>query len=202
LIACLIRTQEIRTLFHAKYKNETGVISGKMKNPSLVMVTTSSALGRSSLYNRLRLNGVRYFESIGFTSGWGHFHFEADTFELMRQYLALKNHEYSSNNRFGNGPNWKFRAIRETLKSLGRDTSLLQHGIHREVFVCRLANNAERFLRGELKRANFSNVLTVKEVSEQALNRWIIPRAIRMSDYKHWQREGLLEIITKPIKKY
>jgi hypothetical protein len=31
-------------------------------------------MGRSSVYNRLKLSGIMYFKSIGYTGGWGHFH--------------------------------------------------------------------------------------------------------------------------------
>ena len=76
LVASLIRTQDVVDTFQAKYHESVGVISGQSKHAQLVAVTTTSALGRSSLYNRLRIGGQSIFDSIGSTSGWGHFTFQ------------------------------------------------------------------------------------------------------------------------------
>ncbi len=65
MVACLIRSQEVRDAFREKYAHAVGIISHKRKKPHLLAVTTSSALGRSSVYNRLALGGARYFEPIG-----------------------------------------------------------------------------------------------------------------------------------------
>ena len=105
------------------------------------MVTTSSALGRSSVYNRLRLGRYRLFRSVGYTSGWGHFHIPDRLFATMRDYLKAHGHPYANNNRYGDGPSWKLRAVRECLRLLGLNTDWLHHGIAREVFVCELAKN-------------------------------------------------------------
>jgi len=94
LLACLVRTREMYDIFSTQYSGTQGVISGKKKNASLVMVTTSSALGRSAIYNRLKLDGVQYFESIGYTSGWGHFHIPDELFSDMRAYLKSRGHAY------------------------------------------------------------------------------------------------------------
>ena len=195
LVACLVRTKEVRDCFAARYRRAVGVISGKRKDPSLVMVTTSSSLGRSSVYNRLRLDGVTYFESVGFTSGYGHFHVDQSLFEEMRAYLKRRRHPYCGNNRFGNGPNWKLRAIRASLGLLGMDHDLLHHGINREVFICRLAKNADRILRGENKRPNFNGLLSVDEVSCLALERWVCPRALRQPEFSRWRREDILPLL-------
>jgi hypothetical protein len=60
LIACLLRSREIRDSFSKKYGERKSIISGKKKHAALGMITTSSSLGRSSIYNRLKLNGVPY----------------------------------------------------------------------------------------------------------------------------------------------
>jgi hypothetical protein len=56
LIASLVASQEVGDAFDAKYGTRPGVISQRAKNPRLVLVTVTSALGRSSVYNRLRLH--------------------------------------------------------------------------------------------------------------------------------------------------
>ncbi len=195
LMACLVRTREIRDHFSRRYAKAEGIISGETKRPSLVMVTTSSALGRSSVYNRLKLGGVRYFEPIGYTAGWGHFHISEDLFHLMREYLAVVEHPYASGHRFGQGPNWRLRTIRAAVTMLGMDANMLRHGIARQAFICRLADNADAVLRGEAARPRYSSLLSVPEVSSLALERWIVPRAERCPDFRSWRREDIVGLL-------
>lgn len=203
LLACLIRSKEIVGIFNQKYGKAVGIISQKAKEASLVAVTTTSALGRSSVYNRLSLNGVHYFKSIGFTNGWGHFHIPDVIFSLMREYLEQNGHKYSGNHQFGEGPNWRIRAIRETLRMLGMNQNLLRHGVQREVFLCELAENSVDILRGISAIPNYSHLLSVDEIADLAKKRWLIPRAERINNkelslsYQDWNKERLIEDLMK-----
>jgi len=186
LIACLIRTKDVRADFSKKYAETRGIISKKKKHAQLVVVTTSSSLGRSSIYNRLKLEKQQYFRSIGYTGGWGHFHIPDSLFASLRDYLRDVDHEYVNAHKFGEGPNWRLRTIRAAFDKLGFDADLLKHGIQREVFLCKLATNAEKVLRGEVDRAHYRNLKTVEEVGEIARVRWMEGRAARNPVYKEW----------------
>jgi hypothetical protein len=195
LIACLLKTQDIVNAFRHKYGAGVGKISGKSKKPRLLLVTTTSALGRSSLYNRLRIDGEQYLESIGFTTGYGHFHIHDDLFQEIRAYLRRRRDPYADNNRFGQGPSWRFRAIRQGLASLGMPPRLTQHGFQREVFVCRTAQNGVEILTRGTGRPDFKGLKTVEEVGRLALDRWVIPRASRDPNYLKWSRSQILGLI-------
>ncbi len=195
LIAALIATQEVRDAFAQKYTGVRGVISGEVKPASLVMITTASALGRSSVYNRLRLEDYRLFHSVGYTSGWGHFHIPNSMFKSMREYLKAKGHAYADNHQYGDGPNWRLRAVRECLRMLELNTDWLHHGIAREVFVCELAKNARSFLAGNTKRPRYEGLPTVADIAAAARSRWIEPRSMRRPDFAEWKREGLLLLL-------
>lgn len=199
LVACLVRTDQVRRDFQSRYGQTTGIISQEAKRAKLVMVTTSSALGRSSVYNRLKINGDEYFRSIGFTGGWGHFHVPDDLFWDLREYLRGMNHEYVDGHAFGDGPNWRLRTIRAALDALGFGGDLLRHGIRREVFSCNLAANASKVLRGERKRPNFNTLKTVDKVSELAKERWIVPRAGRQPDYLGWDAANFETLVKEGI---
>jgi len=195
LVACLVRTREVRDAFWSRYSYLRSVISGKRKRPSLAMVTATSALGRSSLYNRLVLHGYNYFKPIGYTSGWGHFHVPQTLFALMREYLEDCDDEYAKNNRFGDGPNWRLRAIRRSLSLVGLNPDLLRHGVKREVFACELAANTKNFLAGIDSQPVYNGLLTVAEVSELAKIRWIEPRASRRPEFREWRSDKILDIL-------
>lgn len=195
LVACLIRSREVRNHFTKKYGHCKSIISKKKKHAALGLVTTSSSLGRSSVYNRLKLDGVPYFNAIGYTTGWGHFHIPAQLFLEMRKYLRLKRHPYDKGNRFGDGPNWKLRLVRAVLDDLGYESDLLRHGILREVFACNVATNTARVLRGEVRHFQYRGLLTVQEIGSRARDRWIVPRSLRRPEFRFWTREQLLGLL-------
>jgi hypothetical protein len=159
------------------------------------MITTSSALGRSSVYNRLKLGGTPFLVPVGYTLGWGHFHVPDTIFDLMRRYLRRRHHAYAHNHQFGDGPNWRMRVIRQTLVKVGLSPSLLRHGIQREVFVCELATNAKAVLRGTARTPRYSGLPTVSEVAAMAVERWILPRASRYPEFRNWRSQDLATMI-------
>lgn len=195
LVACLIRTREVVETFSLRYGDKCGIISKKNKNAKLVLVTTTSALGRSSVYNRLKLGGQSYLEPIGYTQGWGHFHISDHIFNLMREYLDSIGDNYAQSYTYGNGPNWRIRVIKRCIYRLGLDPNILKHGIKRQVFACRLATNAFEFLAGIDDTPIYDSLLSVEEVSELARERWLIPRSCRRPEYLGWNKEHFLDSV-------
>jgi hypothetical protein len=195
LIASLLRTTDIRDFFLSRYGHTRGVISKKRKRPSLVMITTTSALGRSSVYNRVSLDGTQYLQPLGFTGGYGHFHVDGDLFGDIRQYLKARKHPYAADYRFGKGPNWKFRAIRAAFELLGVDRGVLHHGLKRQVFASLLAKNAEEVLRNGQAVPDYSDLLSAAEVSELAIDRWLCPRAARRPEFASWQNDHIRALL-------
>jgi hypothetical protein len=195
LVASLVRTREIERKFTTKYGHTTGIISGQQKHARLVCVTTTSALGRSSVYNRLKLDGIHYFKSVGFTEGWGHFQIPDALFSQLRSYLKRKRHRYANGHQFGNGPNWRIRVVRAAFDSLGINSEILRHNLEREVYICPLADNASAVLSGKEKRPIFSSLRSVKEVAQAAVQRWIVPRAERRPEFREWTVEQTLHQI-------
>lgn len=198
LVASLLATKEVEKAFAQRYAKSVGLISGERKRAKLVAVTTTSALGRSSVYNRMRLNGRTLLEPIGFTSGFGHFHLSGAVFDELRRYLDDVDDSYADSFRFGSGPNWRIRVIRKALSRLGLDPNLVRHGFAREVFFSRLATNAESFLRGEARSPDFDSLPTVAERAREALDRWVIPRSVRDGGYRSWDPRELLAGIVVP----
>jgi hypothetical protein len=194
-VACMVRSRDVYDDFLSAYGSTTGVISGKEKRARLLAVTTSSSMGRSSVYNRLKLDGTQYFQSIGYTVGWGHFHITDDVFSQMRDYLRLREHPYADRHKYGEGPNWRLRTIRAALSELGINESVLKHGIQREVFFCPFAKNASKILATGKGKPDLSDLQSVDEISELSVHRWIIPRSERRPGYKDWVNADILRLI-------
>lgn len=194
-VACLLRSREVYEDFKVAYGDRVGVISGKKKRARLLAVTTSSALGRSSVYNRLKLDGVRFFQPIGFTNGWGHFHVSDELFDRLREVLRLTDHPYAENHAYGQGPNWRLRTIRTGLQTIGLDPVLLRHGIQREVFFAPFAGNSIEALNNSSIAPDLSELRSVDDIGALAVERWISPRADRYPNYRTWQRNQIDDMI-------
>src|SRR5207253_1083615 len=125
------------------------------------------------------VNGEALYRRIGSTSGWGHFHLSNGTFELIREFLAQNQHPVETANRFGQGPNWKIRAVRTCLEMIGLSPELLRHGIKRDVYVVETARNAKAYLRRETNKPDYRSLKT-DELTEFFESRWLLPRAARL----------------------
>lgn len=197
LVAALIRSRDVYDDFAKAYGNTTGIISGKEKKARLLAVTTSSSLGRSSVYNRVKLDGKEYLKPIGYTGGWGHFHIPDELFSDLRAYLRQVGHSYADLHRFGEGPNWRLRTTRAALAALGFKADMLRHGIQREVFICELASNALALMRKGKGRPNLTSLLSVDDVAALAVKRWMVPRSETRPEYRQWQASDLKTLLSE-----
>jgi hypothetical protein len=195
LVACLIRSRDVYDDFGQAYGKTTGIISHQKKKARLLAVTTSSSMGRSSVYNRLKLDGVEYLSPIGYTGGWGHFHIPNSLFDDLRDYVREIGHAYADQHQFGEGPNWRMRTMRVALKALGFNEDMLRHGIRREVFLCQLADNALRLLKTGKGRPDLSSLLSAEDVGKLAVERWMLPRSERMPEFRLWTREQISDLL-------
>ena len=191
LVAALAASNEVRRDFSTRYGLTTAVISGRCKHPRLVLVTTNSALGRSSMYNRLRICDVTRFNLIGKTQGYGYFHLDGGLFEEIRDLLVEMEHPYARGNRFGEGPNWKMRVLRVGLEELGIDTRVLRHGISREVYAVPLGTGVTEYLStGDDAFRPYD--LPAAEIAYEWHRRWLLPRTGRGDDWQSITRSAIL----------
>ncbi|MGK3125108.1 Druantia anti-phage system protein DruA [Candidatus Pantoea formicae] len=195
LVACLLRSRELYDDFARVYGNSVGVISQKKKRARLLAITTTSSMGRSSVYNRLKLDGIQYMEPIGYTGGWGHFHIPDSLFIELRDYLRDMDHRYADHHMFGNGPNWRLRTMKAALNALGFRDDMMKHGIQREVFISQLADNATNILQTGRGKPDLTSLLSAKDIAELAMERWMIPRSIRKTEYRSWDSAYLFDFI-------
>ena len=206
LVASLIASEEVASKFEERYGNTVGLISKKQKQARLALVTVTSALGRSSMYNRLKLLANVRTENeqtvvellrLGTTAGYGHFQLTGDLFSQLRKVLQEDGHKYADGHQFGDGPNWRIRVARIGLESLDLNADeVLKHGIKREVYAMPIASNSRRFLSGSDVEPIF-NHSTVDEISTLARKRWLVPRSERRPNYRQFRREKLLGLLRR-----
>lgn len=197
VVAAMLRTRDIFDDFQETYGAREGVISKKVKIARLAAITTTSSMGRSSVYNRLKLDKIFYLKPIGYSSGYGHFHIPDQLFQDLREYLRKEKHSYADEHAFGKGPNWRMRVTRTALDKIGMRSNLMMHGVKREVFVCEMAKNTLEFLRGEDAELDVRGLKSAEEVAAKACARWLVPRSVRRPEYQNWTKQDLVRLISR-----
>lgn len=197
LVFSLIASHEVSEYFAMRYRGTTGIIRGVRRSPELTLVTVTSALGRSSLYNRLRLTDPSDPDRplvdllpVGWTSGYGHFQVDEILFLRLRQYLTSLGHPYADGHSYGSGPNWRMRVVRVALRELGLEADLLRHGIHREVFAMPLASNWQEFLLGDATSPCITRP-SMSAIAAAARARWVVPRSARVPSFADFELSDL-----------
>lgn len=189
LIALIATSREVQQAFRRKYAGRKAFISGKPLDGDLALLTTTSALGRSSLYNRLTFRGDLVFQSVGFTRGSGDFHFSNGFYEELRRFALDYCEPTAKHHRWGTGFRNRRELVRKVLPLLGLPRELVYHGVKREVFVAPLAFNTRSFLRGDHERLR-SYRWTTDELFGWFRERWLLPRAARNERYRSFDPES------------
>jgi hypothetical protein len=186
LIALLAVSNEVREAFKDKYEGRVSVIQEREQPGEIALVTTTSALGRSSLYNRLKFEERLAFERVGQTQGFGEFHFSNGIYDAMTEYAKLNATATASHESWGTGFRNRKEVVQKTLTELGLPQSWRNHGINREIYVSPLAENTCAFLKGDAPKLDYYNQ-SVSELFSWFRERWLLPRSERDKRYKEWE---------------
>ncbi len=193
LIGMLMTSTEVMEAFSRKYAEGVTLIRGRQADGRLALITTSSALGRSSIYNRLTMDGQELFISTGFTLGSGEFHLSNGVYKDLLAFARQTGEPSAKDQSWGTGWRSRREVLRRVLPQLGLSRELIYHGVRREVFAVPLAQNAREFLCGEHDELHGSRP-PAAELFDYFRSRWLLPRAqrdqsfraVRSSSYRLW----------------
>lgn len=179
LIAGLLHSEVIRQQYWRLYGNKKTTQLNKRIPQPLLAITTASAFGRSSIYNRLRDGNRILAKSLGYTKGYGTIHLE-ELYPKLTGWLKDTGRHVPAG--FGNGPKVRWQNIMRALLDLGISRDYLAHGIKREVFIFELVHNIQSVcsINETPDIANFDDDAWLKFWKE----RWAIPRSQRDSSWK------------------
>jgi hypothetical protein len=181
MVALSLTSNEIRSAYREKYKNYISVIKGRKIDPELLFITTTSAFGRSSLYNRLKYKDETVAICLGYTQGSGTFHFPEKLYEELLEFLRMKGVNVSRG--YGYGPSRKLKLISLGLRYLGLP-KFEYHGIRREVYLFPLVKNLKEVIQRK------EEPIWIDRPFDQLVDywkeRWAIPRAERMIRWKEF----------------
>jgi hypothetical protein len=184
MVALTLTANEIRKAYKKKYKNYISIIEGRKLKPELLFITTTSAFGRSSLYNRLRYNAETVAQALGFTQGSGSFHISQELYEKLLVFLTNKGVDVSRS--FGHGPSRKLKLISLGFKYLGLP-KFEYHGIKREFYLFPLVKNLREVI--QKKRRPIWVDHPFDELVDYWKERWALPRAERIPRWKDFKRD-------------
>ena len=187
LVALFAASNEVRSAFGRKYRNRASLIGERSDSARLAMVTTTSALGRSSLYNRLQFSDETVFRATGYTAGFGDFQFLNGSYSLLSEYADRYLVATAKHNRWGSGFRNRRELVRKVLSDIGLSLDFQNHGVKRQVFLVPTARNSEAFLRGEAQRLRYWDRPT-NALFSHFRHRWLIPRARDFDDYQDFDR--------------
>lgn len=178
LIALLVASDEVREAFRKKYGGRPSLITERTSDGSLALITTTSALGRSSLYNRLSWQNRTLYQRVGFTRGTGDFHFNNGIYQHLWSYAVQHCRPTAKQEKWGKGFRNRRETVRKCLANLGLPAGYLSNLVQREIFVVPLAANCREFLRGEDSQLDFY-MQPAESLFQWFRERWLLPRAQR-----------------------
>lgn len=182
LVAALVTSNEVREAFERRYGSARSLIQDRAYS-GLALVTTTSALGRSSLYNRLRYQGRLLFQRTGTTMGSGEFHFANGLYDAVSQFAEQFCTPSAKSPQWGSGFRNRREVVKKTLQAIELSPDLLYHGVRREVYVAPHAVNTSEFLRGDSMTLDFYDT-PVASLARYAVDRWMIGRSERNEEYR------------------
>ncbi len=132
MVALSLTSNEVRNLYTKKYENKKTILK-KRKLPSrLLFITTTSAYGKSSVYERINYKGETVSQFIGYTSGAGTFQLPEVLYNECLQYLEQRG--IDTKRGYGTGPSRKMKLIDNAFRYLKIPT-YSYHNIRRGYYL-------------------------------------------------------------------
>lgn len=196
LVALSLISNEVRKAYAARYANAITQMEGRNIGGDLVAITTTSAFGRSSIYNRLTYRGRLAAQSLGMTTGYGNFHLNG-LVKVVRQWLTQQGDEEIKTG-FGSGPRAIWIDIGKACRKLGiPQDQVLNHGVKREVFLFPLVSNLADVMSAGAKPDYYD--APFQDVADWWKDRWLRRRAQTNEAWRAWRREQTIAAITEGL---
>lgn len=190
MVALSIASNEIRSFYKKKYRNRVSILMDRVLKPNLLFITTTSAFGKSSIYNRLIYKEQYIAKSLGYTKGSGTFHIPEEIYQEILKYLNSLGVETIT--CFGSGPSKRIKFISNALRRLDL-TNFHYHNIKREFFLFPLVQNLNEVISRNEKP--LFHDYSFEELFQFWKLRWGIPRSERDNSWMNFNAKDYLNSI-------
>ena len=194
MAAMALTANELRTCYNKKYEGYVTEMKKRIIESDLLFLTTTSAFGKSSIYNRLKYKKQSVALSLGYTKGSGSFHISELLYEEIKEFL--KDNDIMVNTTFGNGPSRKIKLLREAFRLLDMP-DYSYHNLRREFFLFPLASNLKEVIQENVPPKYYNRPLS--DLVGYWKKRWCLPRTERN---KEWMQFDGQEFFERQLKKH
>lgn len=192
LVALAAAADEVREAYFKKYKDRVTEMDERVLPARLIALTTTSAYGRSSIYNRLIYDSRELACSIGYTEGFGSFHL-APLYPDVCEFLEESGEV--TRGGFGVGPRIMWQNYTRVFGLLDLPRDLLKHGVKREAFLFPLISNLENYMTGKASRPMYFHQ-SFADLAGWWRERWLLARAERVDGWHDWSKIAIERFLT------
>lgn len=196
MAALAMTSNEVRARYSAKYGGKRTIMQGRRIRADLMWITTTSAFGRSSMYDRLRYGKDLAAIPIGYTQGVGTFHLSDSLTRGL--YGVLQRRGIGTSTSYGTGPSRKIKLVKRALTCLGIK-SFYAHGLRRQAYLFPLASNLEDVIRRRKRPAWIDRPFG--DIQEYWKERWALPRCARMPQWREFDSGEFIRGVTEQLGK-
>jgi hypothetical protein len=194
MVALSMISAEIKDAYHKKYHNKKTLMDEKIIPAELLFFTTTGAFGKSSVYDRIKYNGRKVTNFIGYTTGRGTFHIPEKLYIELLEYLEKIGENVERG--YGTGPSRKLRLINKATKKLGLSEYIF-HNIKRSYYIIHNVDNLIDVIHNDSDPSYYNDKL--EDLFQFWKKRWCIPRSKRIIKWKKYDKEGFLNKIKNEI---
>lgn len=195
MVALSLVSNEIRAAYREKYQDRETIMEGRQIEPELLFITTTSAFGKSSIYNRLKYHQDLIAERLGYTEGYGSFQIPDDLYERIIEYLTKIG--INTQRGYGSGPSRKLKLIKLACKKLGL-ANYSYHGIKREYYLFSFVRNLRQVINHQedaiWKNYEFSDLFAYWR------ERWLRNRVIRTTRWREFKIEVYIDNVLNSLE--
>lgn len=195
MVALAVICNEVKLAYLKKYNNQITIIKNRILSPDLLFITTTSAFGRSSIYNRLKFEEKLVAQSLGFTKGTGTFHISEDIYQEIISFLESIGTNVKRS--FGYGPSKRVKLLHLGFKAL-KLPDFTQHNIQREFFLFPFVENLKEVIAGKETPIYFDRPLT--NLQEYWLKRWAFRRPVNKENWAIFEYKSYLNEFSSEYK--
>jgi hypothetical protein len=181
MVALSLTCNEIRKHYEKKYKNAISLLRHRVIPSNLLFITTTSAYGKSSIYERINYNGDTVSQFIGFTAGSGTFHVPQTLYDKIL--LFLDKEGCNTKRGYGTGPSRKLTLISKAFNKLGI-SGLTFHNIKRGHYIFPHVHNLRKVIHENEKPYWYNRPF--RELYDFWKQRWCLPRSLRTKVWKQF----------------
>lgn len=184
MVALALTSNELRNIYKEKYKSKETILQKRIIDSDLLFLTTTSAFGKSSIYNRLKYDGEFVAQTLGYTRGSGTFHVPQELYKEIQKFLNAKG--IDTNTTFGYGPSRKVKLLDKALVLLGL-RNYHYHNIQREYFLFPLVNNLKDVINKNKIPCYYDR--PINDLINFWRQRWCLPRFERTNGWLDFDAE-------------